>query len=117
MPNRRSDSRRIKLLLSRNNGTVSATKRLEAGVPIGKRLSRFNSLLTGLTLGALLLAVSFSTSLVAPGGLVTAFTEAIGTFQSDCATPKTSWNLGESVCAGVTGASGPRRIVWVAPSG
>src|SRR5215831_10077193 len=117
MTNRPSDSRSIKLLLSRNNGTFSARERLEAGVPIGKRLLRFSPFLTGLTLGALLLTVSFSTSLVAPGGLVTAFTEAIGTFQSDCSTAKTSWNLGDSVCAGVTGASGPRRIVWIAPSG
>jgi len=51
---------------------------------------------------------------------VAAFAESIATFQSDdCLTPKSEWNLGQTACAGVTGApSGlDQRIVWVAPDG
>ncbi len=36
---------------------------------------------------------------------------------ADCSTPKTSWNLGEAVCAMVTGASEDQRIAWMAPDG
>jgi uncharacterized repeat protein (TIGR01451 family) len=44
--------------------------------------------------------------------------ETIATFQStDCATPKTQWDLGQTVCAAASGATGPRYIVWFAPNG
>ncbi|HZS07224.1 MAG TPA: immunoglobulin-like domain-containing protein [Blastocatellia bacterium] len=45
--------------------------------------------------------------------------ESVATFASDCVTPKTDFNLGETVCVKVTGAffSAPRRINWVHPSG
>lgn len=48
--------------------------------------------------------------------------ETIETFAADCATPKTSFTLGETVCAKVTGALvfgdfPQRRFYWVDPSG
>jgi uncharacterized repeat protein (TIGR01451 family) len=49
--------------------------------------------------------------------------ETIETFASDCTTPKTDFNLGETVCAKITGAPQPdngraqRRIGWVSPYG
>src|SRR5215469_2187492 len=107
----------IELLLSRINSIFSSTKHLEAAGPIGKRQPRSSALSATAALGVVLVAVALSASLLAPGRLVAAFTETIGTFQSDCSTPKTSFNLGDPVCAAVTGASGQRRIVWVAPSG
>jgi uncharacterized repeat protein (TIGR01451 family) len=51
------------------------------------------------------------------GSSVEAFAENVGTFASDCATPKSTWNLGETVCAEATGAPDDRRIAWVAPNG
>lgn len=68
-----------------------------------------------------LLALGFGASLNGAGpraGIVTAFTETAATFaSSDCATPKSEWDLGQTACAGVTGAGGSRRIVWIAPDG
>jgi uncharacterized repeat protein (TIGR01451 family) len=50
--------------------------------------------------------------------IVSAFEESISTFaSSDCATPKNSWNLGETACAVAIGADGERRIAWIAPDG
>jgi uncharacterized repeat protein (TIGR01451 family) len=51
-----------------------------------------------------------------------AATPAIATFASDCTTPKSSWNLGETVCVQVSGiplsaAFTLRRIELVSPSG
>ncbi|MGZ5434773.1 MAG: HYR domain-containing protein [Pyrinomonadaceae bacterium] len=49
--------------------------------------------------------------------------EMIETFASDCITPKTDFDLGETVCAKITGAPLPvdgraaRRIGWVSPYG
>ena len=49
--------------------------------------------------------------------------ESIATYDSTCATPKDSFNLGETVCAIVTGAPvgnsdrRERRIAWVSPYG
>ena len=49
--------------------------------------------------------------------------ETIETFAADCSTPKTVFNVGETVCAVENGAPLPffgfrqRRIQWVAPSG
>ncbi|MEK6302812.1 MAG: HYR domain-containing protein [Acidobacteriota bacterium] len=54
------------------------------------------------------------------GGSATADTESISTFaSSDCATPKTTWNLGETACAVATGTQFPnqRRFQWVTPDG
>jgi len=55
---------------------------------------------------------------VTSGVSVAAFDESISTFaSSDCATPKTVWNLGQTACAVATGAPDDRRIAWVAPNG
>jgi len=72
-----------------------------------------------LLVATLALALAASLNNVSPrAGLVAAFSESIGTFASvDCTTPKTEWNLGQTACAGVTGAGDERRIVWVAPDG
>jgi hypothetical protein len=47
--------------------------------------------------------------------------ENISVFAEDCATPKTSFNLGDSICALASGSPiGPpaqRRFTWVAPNG
>ncbi len=57
------------------------------------------------------------------GAQVSAATESISTFASDCSTPDASFNLGETVCAVATGAQLPisgrrqRRFQWVAPDG
>jgi hypothetical protein len=39
-------------------------------------------------------------------------TESIATYAADCLTPKTSFNLGDTVCAVVTGAPSGRRFQW-----
>jgi uncharacterized repeat protein (TIGR01451 family) len=72
-----------------------------------------------LLVAVLALVLAASLNGVSPrAGLVAAFAENIATFQSnDCSTPKDEWNLGQTACAGVTGAGGERRIVWVAPDG
>ena len=67
-----------------------------------------------------LTAKSGRNDMLSAAGSVSMFVdpEAIATYQSnDCATPKTSWDLGQTVCAKVTGATGPRRIAWYAPNG
>lgn len=49
---------------------------------------------------------------------VRAFSESISTFESgDCTTPKTSCDLGQTVCAVAIGSPQDRRIAWVAPNG
>lgn len=67
---------------------------------------------------ALIIAFFLSVS-VWRGGSAIAITETITTVSAtDCSTPKSTWNLGQSACARVTGAPiGSRRIVWVAPDG
>jgi uncharacterized repeat protein (TIGR01451 family) len=68
---------------------------------------------------ALLIITFFLSVSVWRGLSVSADTESIQTVaSSDCLTPKSSWELGESACARVTNAPiGSRRIVWVAPDG
>lgn len=68
---------------------------------------------------ALLFTAFFLSISVWRGGSVSAFAESIMTVSSnDCQTPKSSWDLGQSACARVTGAPiGNRRIIWVAPDG
>jgi Domain of unknown function (DUF5011)/HYR domain/Domain of unknown function DUF11 len=49
-------------------------------------------------------------SIIAP---LPPFTETISTFAANCTTPKTSFNLGETVCAQVSGAAaGQRSFQW-----
>jgi uncharacterized repeat protein (TIGR01451 family) len=51
------------------------------------------------------------------------FAEGIATFDTDCTTPKTDFNLGDTVCVKVTGVPTlpagffPWRITWAGPSG
>lgn len=74
-----------------------------------------------LGLGLLVLAFFVLPSMrinVASGVSVNAFDESISTFaSSDCATPKSTWNLGQTACATATGSPDDRRIAWVAPNG
>jgi len=68
--------------------------------------------------GILLTAFFLSVS-IWRGSSVSAFAESIMTVSSsDCQTPQSTWQLGQSACARVTGAPiGTRRIIWVAPDG
>lgn len=52
------------------------------------------------------------------GGVTQAQSETVQTFaSSDCTTPKSEWDLGQTVCAVVVGAPTEQRIVWIAPDG
>jgi uncharacterized repeat protein (TIGR01451 family) len=51
-----------------------------------------------------------------PGGRVSAADEMISTVAGDF-TPKSSWILGETAHATVSGAPDDRRVVWIAPDG
>ena len=63
------------------------------------------------------LATSFN-DLFSGFGSSAATAESIATFaSSDCTTPKSDWDLGQTACAVATGTTGKRRIVWVAPDG
>ena len=112
------DGTSVRIVRSIKRSILSSIKRPATRIPISKRLFRSNALSVSVALSVLLVAVALSASLLARGGSVAAFTESIGTFQSDnCTTPKTSWNLGQSACAVAIGASDDRRIAWVAPNG
>lgn len=95
------------------NKHATVNKRIANGVPI------FSASLIGIAFSVLLVVLTLAPSvLVRRGGSVTAFTESIATFaNTDCATPKSSWNLGETACAVATGTPNDRRIQWVAPDG
>lgn len=88
---------------------------------IAKRRFRSGPLLVSVTLSLLLVTLTLSPSIrgtFTRGASVTAFDETISTFAStDCSTPKTSWNLGQTACAVATGSPEDRRIAWVAPDG
>lgn len=60
---------------------------------------------------AALLAPPVLFQTTAPGPLT------LQTFAADCATPKTDWNLGETVCARVGGVTGASIVQLVNPSG
>jgi uncharacterized repeat protein (TIGR01451 family) len=84
---------------SRANGSAAASSRAAANVKSGEGSSSLSTLLTP-----------------TPSG------ETIVTYESTCTTPKDSFDLGETVCAVITGAplgaSRPaRRIAWVSPYG
>jgi uncharacterized repeat protein (TIGR01451 family) len=92
--------------------------------PKGRNITSFSiiswsrRLSVGIALSALLGGSLLSSQIFERGRSVAAFAETIGTFQSnDCSTPKSDWDLGQTACAGVAGAGGERRIVWVAPDG
>jgi uncharacterized repeat protein (TIGR01451 family) len=74
----------------------------------------------GLLLTAALLFIAFFLSIsVWRGSSVSAFAESITVVSSsDCQTPQSSFQLGQSACARVTGAPlSNRRVIWVAPDG
>jgi hypothetical protein len=62
-------------------------------------------------------------TLAAPPFAALSSAERISTFATDCATAKSAFNLGDTVCAVATGAPLPangfrqRRFEWVAPDG
>jgi uncharacterized repeat protein (TIGR01451 family) len=69
---------------------------------------------------AALIGVSFIASsnyLFSRTSSAAAPSESISTFDGDCTTPKTTWDLGGTACATATGAPDDRRIAWVAPDG
>src|SRR5262249_11279835 len=83
-----------------------------------KNLSR-PGVVASVALSILLVALTLSPSLQVTSptaGVVTAFSETIATVaSSDCSTPKSEWDLGQTACAAVTGAIGVRRILWITP--
>jgi uncharacterized repeat protein (TIGR01451 family) len=110
----------LKKLLSRNR---NASRRFKGFIALsnryGPRLIPF-VMIVAFALSGISGLLDQSFSRVA---LVSAFSESIATFGSNCSTPDTSFNLGETVCAVATGAQPPisglrqRRIQWVAPNG
>ena len=67
------------------------------------------------------LASAFIAGICSFLSLTAGATESIATFAADCSTPKTDFNLGETVCARVTGSplglSPQRQLSWVNPAG
>lgn len=106
-----------------SNDAVSAAGKASAGKKSDVR--KVNHLTAGLGRSDTLSAAGVAFGLLSPTiitspGTIATFqsSETIATFQSnDCQTPKTTWNLGEAVCARVIGATGPRRIAWFSPNG
>src|SRR6266404_1724629 len=113
------DSTRVHIVSSVKRSILSSTKRGATRSPISKRLFGSRALAVGITLGMLLAGLTLSPSMrpLTHGGSVNAADESIGTFATDCTTPKNSWNLGETACAVATNAPADRRISWVAPDG
>ncbi|MEN3331059.1 MAG: hypothetical protein V7641_424 [Blastocatellia bacterium] len=71
-----------------------------------------------LSFAALLLIALFLSVSVWRGSSVSAFAESVAIFSSDCQTPQSSFQLGQTACARVSGAPlSNRRFIWVAPDG
>ncbi|HEY2917586.1 MAG TPA: hypothetical protein VGK77_01195, partial [Candidatus Binatia bacterium] len=78
-------------------------------------------------LGAFLLVIALVVTLfpIAPnplfprGSSARAATETVRTYASDCATPQSTFNVGDTVCVIATGTLLPdqRRFVWADPDG
>ena len=109
-----------KKLLSRNqNGSRRLKGFIEVSNRYGPRLVLFA------VMSAFLLSTlsGLPNKSLSGGAQVSAASESVSTFAPDCSTPDASFNLGETVCAVVTGAQLPisgrrqRRIQWVAPDG
>lgn len=98
------------------SGAARNGKRMNRGSPVRSgRPSLVLILLAGFMLSSLLFTTFDG---VSPITEVSAFSESISTFDSgDCTTPKTSWDLGQTVCAVAMGSPQDRRIAWVAPNG
>jgi uncharacterized repeat protein (TIGR01451 family) len=103
---------------SRQDLGVGTASTPTAGVS-NRMLSKWESARTSDSLFASNFAPSGSISLMLPQSPA----ETIETFASDCTTPKTDFDLGETVCAKISGAPLPvdgraaRRIGWVSPYG
>lgn len=93
-----------------------------------KHIKSAPRVMSGIALSLLMLAFFAIPSIpveITSGETVSAFDESIATVSStDCATAKSTWNLGQSACARALGAplAAPptpflRRFVWVAPDG
>ena len=100
----------------------SSAKRPATKIQISKRLFRSRALPVVIALGVLLAGLTLSPSMrgmFTRSGSVAAATESISTFTSDCTTPSSAFNLGDTVCAVATGAPFPnqRRFQWVTPDG
>lgn len=110
----------VHILSSVTRITTSAKRTAIAILHPNKNL-RSGTLSISVSLSLLLVGLVVSPSMhgmLRRGGSVTAFDESIHTFaSSDCATPKSVWDLGQTACAVATGAVGSRRIAWVAPDG
>ena len=117
LPQRAAESK--KLLSQNRNGSRRLKGFIEVSNRYGPRLVLF-VVMTSFLLSTLsgLPDKSFS-----GGAQVSAATESINTFAPDCSTPDATFNLGDTVCAVVTGAQLPisgrrqRRFQWVAPDG
>ena len=81
-----------------------------------KRISQDRGLFLPIFLIAILGSLVL-TPLMFGRGAVKAADESISTFATDCTTPKSTWNLGETACATATNSPNDRRIAWVAPDG
>lgn len=80
---------------------------------------RSTKLVVGLAVAFFLLAFFTSSKVIfSQSPPSSAPAEAIGVFSAaDCRTPKTVWDLGETLCAMVTRAVEDQRIAWIAPDG
>ena len=117
LPQRIAESK--KLLSQNRNGSLRLKGFIEVSNRYGPRLVLF-VVITAFLLSTL---SGLPNKSLYGGAQVSAATESVSTFASDCSTPDASFNLGETVCAVVTGAQLPisgrrqRRIQWVAPDG
>jgi uncharacterized repeat protein (TIGR01451 family) len=110
----------FKKLVSQSRKASRRRKRLvEISNRFGPRLILF-TVITSLFLSSLSFLPDHRFS---RGAQVSAASEAVNTFASDCSTPDAAFTLGETVCAVVTDAQLPisglrqRRVQWVAPDG
>ena len=114
------DGTRVPIVSSVKRTILSAARRPATRIPISKRLFGSSGLAIGIALAMLLAGVTLSPSmhLLTHGGSVNAADESISTFDNtNCTTPKSSWNLDGTACAVATNAPSDRRIAWVAPDG
>ena len=108
-----------KIVFQNRNSSRRSKRFITLSIRFGTRLTLF-IVITALFLSGLSLMPD---NRLSRGAQVSAATEAINTFASDCTTPDADFNLGQTVCAVATDTVPPifglrqRRIQWVAPDG
>src|SRR5881628_3891379 len=101
---RRNNTTCVRTLTNAPKGATFLMKYTDAKNRIVKRLPIFSTYFIGIALSLLLVSLTLAPSmLVRSGGSVTAFSESIATYLSNCSTSQTSFNLGDTACAVATG--------------